>query len=581
MPNQQIDLLSFSDNNATVDNLKTVSGDGVLYFASHGGILGDGTDLNPRTFVLATSTAANALTEALYKSELAEDPFHINPPELIRFNVRINGNGPWVSRYGITAAFISKHWNNFSNNSLVYISACNSDDPRPSTDLPSKVTPKSAQDFKQAVLTKNDSVYAGWTADTTVSNVVATDLLMFDRLLGANQWDTFSLPYFGFNSGQFLKETLPDANGNTFYQRPFDWQTVIQSDVQKHSIQYLADDGKTVLSSPLGKDASSGSVLKFTPNREMSSVFGLLAPSVAFVQIYESGLTNPVLGQPQLQIFGIFGNAEGSVTVGGQGASIPPDGTGWSPTEIVANFPSSGASGSDITVSVQGHPSNAARLTEWLGRFTLKDRWTGNGQSGSAGSLTETVTLNSDFRADFREWREQIHQPPVAPLQAIQNVVKSTTASYVCGGGGSYVASPGPPPDVVTYGWTGAGSLTSWNTTVPLSLPAQFFYISGSVGIPQNTPMQLQFVFSGGSQACSAAISGSSGLFYFDIGAIPPVSTGVTLNADPESAVIAGGNLSLSNCPGPRPPVGNSPCSFQWNTISPVPGSAPDPKSAR
>ena len=122
--------------------------------------------------------------------------------------------------------------------------------------------------------------------------------------------------------------------------------------------------------------AGHSAVLQFTPNKDMDLVFGLLAPSVEFVQIYESGLSQRVLGQPQIQVFGPVGNYPGTVTVGGETADVPQ----WQNGSFVANFPSSGVSGPDVVVSVRDHPSNVARLTEWQGgSFTYTDTWTGQG----------------------------------------------------------------------------------------------------------------------------------------------------------------------------------------------------------
>jgi hypothetical protein len=578
-PIQNIDVSSFRDDNATVESLKKVGGDGVLYYAAHGGFFGDGKTLyTPLTFALSTSTDANAINDTPYECDLHPDHCVADqgPFRLVRCGFHLNGDGPEVPRYCLTAAFVTKYWTDFSDNSFVYIAACNSDDPRPSTALPSGV-PQGAQDFKQAVFSKNVSVYAGWTNEMPYQVADATDLLLFDRLLGANQWDHFSLPYSGFGSGDFLKETLPDINGNTFYQRPFDWQSVIQSDVQNHSIKFLALDGKTPLSSPLGVYQPENAVLQFTPNANLSSVFGLLSPSIGWAQIWESGLTNRVLGQPQLQIFGLFGSAAATLTVGGQQISDFSPITAY---EVLADFPSSAASGSDITVSVQGHPSNTVRLTEWLGQFNVKNQWTGDAQSGSGGSLTETVTLNPDFRADVREWRPQIHLPPVANMQVIQNKVNGTTANYACAGSASHT-DPGPPPFTTTNTWSGVGNLASWNDTVPASPPAQYFFFAGTIGMPQNAPMQLQFEFSGGPQGCAAAISNSSGPFYFDISQAR-LANGVVMTFDPQTAMIAPDKISYTDCLlGPLLPGGSSSCSFMWNAISPVTVTLPDPKSAR
>jgi hypothetical protein len=52
-----------------------------------------------------------------------------------------------------------------------------------------------------------------------------------------------------------------------------------------------------------------------------------------------------------------------------------------------------------VQVSVSGHNSNVARVTEWQGQFTFKVTQTG----GSTDTLFQTLTLNPVFREDIRE----------------------------------------------------------------------------------------------------------------------------------------------------------------------------------
>ena len=56
------------------------------------------------------------------------------------------------------------------------------------------------------------------------------------------------------------------------------------------------------------------------------------------------------------------------------------------------------------------------------------------------GQLTETIIVNPNFRADFREFRPVIHLAPVAPIQLVQNIVKSSTGQYTCDGDGVHLS---------------------------------------------------------------------------------------------------------------------------------------------
>ena len=155
-PNVQIGLPSDYDPSASVDALKSVGGDGVLYFATHGGFWGNGTLPFPLTFAVATSTPADPIRSTMYANDL-----QATPRNLVVYVPNIGG--VFVPRYGITAAFVKTYWKNFSDNSFVYISACSSDDPRPSTNgivPPSgEAVAQSAPGFQARRCSQNTSRY--------------------------------------------------------------------------------------------------------------------------------------------------------------------------------------------------------------------------------------------------------------------------------------------------------------------------------------------------------------------------------------------------------------------------------------
>ena len=214
----QISLPSDYDPSASVDALKSVGGDGVLYFATHGAFWGNGTLAFPLTFAVATSTPADPIRNSLYANDLQITP--ARPRNLVVYVPEIGG-GVSVPRYGITAAFVKTYWTNFSDNSFVYISACSSDDPRPSTNgiVPpgGKAVAQSAQDFKQAVLSKHVSVYAGWSSDVTEEIAVGTDLLCCSiGFLARTNGTVLRYPIAAFAEANFLRRQFQTRTETRF-----------------------------------------------------------------------------------------------------------------------------------------------------------------------------------------------------------------------------------------------------------------------------------------------------------------------------------------------------------------------------
>ena len=106
-------------------------------------------------------------------------------------------------------------------------------------------------------------------------------------------------------------------------------------------------------------------------------------------------------------------------------------------------------------------------------------------------------------------------KPPVAPIQLVQNIVKSSTGQYTCDGDGVHLIPYSNPPFHENYNWSGAGSLISWNTTVPATPPNQYFFMTGS--IYSTSAISMQLAFSGGTHACTANISDEPMPVYWDI----------------------------------------------------------------
>jgi hypothetical protein len=335
-----------------------------------------------------------------------------------------------------------------------------------------------------------------------------------------------------------------------------------------------------------GKDGSSS--LKFELNT-LAPGFGLLAPSIGDIEVDERN--------QRLALFGSFGGTFGSpsgqypgtLTVGGQTAEI----VGWTSdgSLITANFPTPGVgpgSAGDVIVTVRGHQSNIARITEWQGNFTYKripvetpmcpagDRVDCVVQS----ALSETITFSTAFRGDIREWRPVIHYPPLTKFSGgmTYQMIPGSNAMFSCTGTAQYIHFV--PLDSVTIQnmWTGSGNLKPSFEVLPVLEPTSFEL----VGILDSTKLQAH-LYVDGTNTCSATITDSTGFSsttqFFAI----PDPASFDLNFDPGTAVIQPGAIPQLCDGGVQPAPFEKGCiaTFQWNRIVPLANTEPDPNSAR
>jgi hypothetical protein len=567
---------------ASVASLKTVGksgSEGVFFIITHGDMGGR----NNRQYGLWTSTRAGidgeiglSTTEnppGVTDADINGIPPNI-PPTLItlreteEFDKLTN---KWRKKwhYAITTQFVQTYFKDFSQASFVFLVACNSD---------SAAVP--VQAFQNALYAKKASVLAGWTNEVNVVKAPTTAQLIFDRLLGANQ---------------FAKETTPTDSGQQFKQRPFDYVSA-STDMELHDDCPNSD---LLGDTACGIDASTGAVLVFNRNPAFTAeqdVFGLLAPSIDQLQIDESStFTSP---PANFILTGLFGSEVGVVTVGGANPTDPTKSTAMTGGRALSacfaddqvdnridcgDLPPSGdGSAGNVQVSVRGHNSNIAQLTYWQGPFTF----TAAGED----SLKQTVNFNVAFREDIRLHRPVIHYPPVEPSSTIdfpiQAIYPVSTANYSCTGMGLY---PTPLPGVIseTFTWTGGG-------TLPLVQGRNAFFTDGfALGgiVVSHTALLLDLsagtLLTPGCQYKDVILSTDGITTVFDV---LPVSTGefigpfqVTL--DPGSAAIA------AITPPNPPPSGAAPClilitdpcqaTITWNQIMPLANTQPDPKSAR
>jgi hypothetical protein len=433
----------------TVQALKTVGGEGIFFIASHAGF---GSIPGLATYAVWTSTEANEAEETVDRQncpamqtappcDIIHDLDSI-PAALVEMTARTldSSTGQIVlkTHYAITAEFVSEYWRKFSPNSFVFIAACYSDSPN-------------AIAFKNAILGKGASVYAGWSGRVGDPYTADVAQFVFDRLLGANQ-DTGT------------KEDPP--------QRPFDYASVL-GDLADFDLQ----------SDP--NPENFGTHLQFTRNPDQASgQFVLLAPSISYMVMNEY--------KQQLMINGIFGTdprhdgSAASVQVGGtintqNGVQVVENGknvniASWAPDQIVVDLPLSGdGSAGNVQVNARGHLSNVAQLTEWRGdqdfHFTIS----------GPGSLQQQQVYSLHLRADIRKWRRVIHKPPDEPQGQVVSANDSTGTHS--SNGTDVVTFPGPPSCTVTAIWSGSGALVNMllgapDNTLLLSEPLPSVYDS-------------------------------------------------------------------------------------------------------
>jgi hypothetical protein len=553
---------------------KTTGGEGVFFFITHGDMGGR----NNRQYGLWTSTRAGI------DGEMGLDTTG-NPPGVT--DADINGIPPntpptlitlleneefdlltskWRRKwhYAITAQFVQTYFQNFSQASFVFLVACNSS---------GAAAP--VQTFQNALYKKNASVIAGWTSEVNVVKAPTTAQLIFDRLLGANQ---------------FALETLLTNSGEKFNQRPFDYISA-SNDMGLHD-----DCPNSDLQGDLtcGTDEKTNAILLFNQNSSLTAehdIFGLLAPSIDQLLVDEGAIFDP---PNNFFLTGIFGAEAGEVTVGG---TPPAPGSkttamtggrplstcfAWNAPRIACGDlpPSGDGSAGNVQVTIRGHNSNIAQLTYWQGVFHYV--------AAGADSLKETVDFNVSFRSDIREHRPVIHYPPVEPseppsLYPVQAIYPVSVANYACGGQGIYVA-PFPGAIKATNTWNGSGQLIL--SQPPVSNPLNGFALGGQF----QSHTDLLFNLTGGTTVSSecqftSVILGDNGpvtvmepLFIF----FPDLTSGLTAKLDPQTATIL---VPIPPPTGSEPcqPLINEPCSstLNWEAITPLASTAPDPASPR
>jgi len=525
---------------ASVASLRGVGGDGIFYISSHGGVDEDGNyPFNIWTATPTTNNPDRQLQDDICPDPPACDLKNARIVDVVAADHKRFGILDWVSvhHYGITANFINKYWDNFGDNALVFIDICDSN-----------VNDPSVTDFKDAIFAKLASVYVGWsgTVDSAFSANAAR--LVFDRLLGANQ--------FCPEDGQPCHPGA--AQPPVFAQRPFDY-TEVQQDLHEH---HLDKDGFTEIS--------------FISNPYVGTNFGLLAPTISYLFMDE--ITNDNV--PQLTIYGDFGSdprPDGWVTVGGTtndgfdiqgGAQVPI--ASWDKDRIVVNLPLSGeGSAGNVQVTVRRHRSNVAQLTEWRSdsfMFTEKE----------GGSLQQQTIYNLHLRTDIRKYRDSIHFPPSKQYIFLASANDSTAdfmASGQARGGGG-----------LTYTGSGQGSLANGMADGG----ANDTLILGQQGTDDG---HITFALSAVStNGCNCRVCDQTGCFNSPYPVFGPTNwtnwslplLGYFTFALDDRGSIGASSSNLSGLiPFCNTSLHSASGEFSWSSIQPTADTAPNPMSAR
>ena len=291
---------------ASIENLKSATGDGVFYLYTHGGA---GAIPNPppkkdSTYVMSlwTTDAVTKVSEGAFKRELDEK-------KLAYMFSTFDSDKP-VAHYGITGEFINAYMS-FAENSIIYVDACNSNR-----------TLATGVAFTNLVMDKavnKRATYIGWTFETNEYMATQASQFIFDRMLGANT--------AGSGSTSIPKEDP--------LQRPFDLDRIF-SDLKRRGFDVCAN-GATLMYNSRASDE-----IVVTPNIER-------------MEVYEHSNI--------LSIYGNFGSEKGKVTIGGKEITSILD---WTPGAINCEIPETGeGSVGDVIVSVHDHPSNPVPLTAW------------------------------------------------------------------------------------------------------------------------------------------------------------------------------------------------------------------------
>lgn len=400
---------------STVEQLRTVGGEGVIFYVGHGGA---GIQPNGNLdYGIWSSSLAGVGNLNTYASDLQNGRLCLLAAAK---DTNAAGNPVNETHYGITSRFITHYWGNLAPNAMVVITACASD---------------SVSSFRNAIQAKGGPAYFGWDATLDCKGGCYAAEFLFDRFLGANK-------------------AFPRENPK---QRPFDVAKVF-ADLQSRNFHIQpGGDGVNTFSSRM----------RYHPG---SSNFGLLAPSIQFLDLYAATDTLTING-----IFGEDPGPNGQVTVDGTPLTI----ASWTPTVIKCQLPlrgpgsmgpvivqSKGTDGSDF------RKSNIVNISQWEGTFTQTRE--------EGGSLKLTAMYDFRIRADIHSHRDEPGQTPFKPITPFFQE-RDATGEWLANGTAHWDE---PNSDnSYDFDFSGGGALPLFDSTNPFGV--NFFHYTGSVDADQ------------------------------------------------------------------------------------------------
>lgn len=402
----------------SVEGLKSVTGDGIFYWMTHGGTLSaDGQLIQ----ALMTGTPAYKSTvEDTYKDEFAEGTliYCTGPLCLDKLQCKVSRgiDGEVFTRLAITPKWITKYRWRFSQHSLVFVNACSS----------------GTGPMKQAFLDAGASLYLGWTAPVRAWALCGATVDVFSLLMGFNE-----------NNGSTEGEISP-------LQRPYDWGAVfdmLNTDGKSEAVAYWdAEDGYVELEPTLNPNVAVGflglrpSIFQSAFNEESSEltliggVFGTQGGSAA-------------IGTDQRCVGGIVAcTSFGSVGDHPLADPLPLTVVDWKSSNVILTLPVDGVGSQGLVqLTVDGRWSNLLQLT----RIRLPVR----GTLTDGGSLQLSIQGELSFRCDLRGIRLQ----PLEPLRYAPMVVVSSAVAAQVNWQASGIYRYTEGQSTVTVEWSGAG----------------------------------------------------------------------------------------------------------------------------
>jgi hypothetical protein len=352
--NASLSKFSVTPKDATIENLKTVSGDGIFYIFTHGGggAIPKPAPEKDSLYVMSlwTKNKVTPQSEGTYKQLL-------NEKKVAYMRSTFDSEArEW--HYGITAEFIRESMS-FAENSIIYLDACNTFRSTPGGII-----------FRQTVLNKagaKKATYFGWTNETNAFNSALTSQFIFDRLLGTNteiKVETTTIP----------KEAP--------LQRPFDLAKVY-ADVLSRGYAYCPN----------------GAVIAYQSTADPQDEI-LIVPTIEKLEVFESPSE---AAESILRITGSFGNEKGKVTVNG----VDMENVTWGRNYITCSIPDGGeAYAGNVIVSVHDLQSNPVPLTAWELQITYATNDNGIKMQG---------VIDLKLRADVHPRRTFPGQQPSRP----------------------------------------------------------------------------------------------------------------------------------------------------------------------